>query len=117
MKKPAVSGKSVILSGPAAFQPCAGPGTRYRFLCSNWKYSQRPEGEKKGGDSQCAEGAGIRGVAPGEYLLFAWPSGAQVEYAEPEFARQYAAQGKPVTITEGAKVTVNIDRPLVLQEP
>jgi hypothetical protein len=58
----------------------------------------------------------FQGVAPGEYLLFAWPSGTQVEYAEPEFERQYAALGKAVTVTEGTKVTVNIDRALVLPE-
>jgi hypothetical protein len=40
-----------------------------------------------------------------------------VEYAEPEFARQHDVLGKPVTVTEGAKVTVNIDHALKLNQP
>src|SRR5439155_420511 len=46
----------------------------------------------------------MQGVAPGDYLLFAWPAGDQVEYAEPEFARQYQELGKAVSVTEGSKV-------------
>jgi hypothetical protein len=56
-------------------------------------------------------------VAPGDYLLFAWPAEAQVEYAEPEFARQHGNLAIPVNVTEGAKVTVNIDRALFLSQP
>jgi len=59
----------------------------------------------------------LQGVAPGDYLLFAWPAEAQVEYADPEFARQHDDLGKPLTVTEGAKVTVNIDRALFLNQP
>jgi hypothetical protein len=59
----------------------------------------------------------LQGVAPGDYLLFAWPADAQVEYAEPEFARQHDDLGRPVTVTEGAKVTVNIDHALKLNQP
>jgi hypothetical protein len=59
----------------------------------------------------------LQGVAPGDYLLFAWPAEAQVEYAEPEFARQHGNLAIPVNVTEGAKVTVNIDRALFLNQP
>jgi hypothetical protein len=34
-----------------------------------------------------------------------------------EFARQHNDLGKPLTVTEGAKVTVNIDRALFLNQP
>jgi hypothetical protein len=59
----------------------------------------------------------LQGVAPGDYLLFAWPAEAQVEYAEPEFARQHGHLAIAVNVTEGAKVTVNIDRALFLNQP
>jgi hypothetical protein len=59
----------------------------------------------------------LQGVAPGDYLLFTWAADAQVEYADPEFARQHEDLGKPVTVAEGAKVTVNIDRALLLNQP
>ncbi len=61
-----------------------------------------------GGNAQYA----FAGVAPGDYLVFAWPADAEVEYAEPEFARMYEDIGKEVTVTEGATVTVNVDRVL-----
>jgi 5-hydroxyisourate hydrolase-like protein (transthyretin family) len=59
----------------------------------------------------------LQGVPPGDYLLFAWPITAQVAYAEPEFIRQYESAGVPVNVSEGAKVTANIEHVLVLNEP
>jgi hypothetical protein len=48
------------------------------------------------------------GVAPGDYLLFAFDDPEGVEYSNPEVLRSYAAQATPVTISAGqtAKVTV-----------
>jgi hypothetical protein len=55
----------------------------------------------------------VQGVAPGEYVLLAWPSDAQIEYAKPNFVRQYADFGKTVQVREGARVTVVLDKLLV----
>jgi hypothetical protein len=55
----------------------------------------------------------IQGIAPGEYVLLAWPSDAQIEYAKPNFVRQYADFGKTVQVREGARVTVVLDKLLV----
>jgi len=52
----------------------------------------------------------MQGVAPGEYVLFAWPQGSQIEYTNPETMRQYDALGKPVSISEGARLSVIVDR-------
>jgi hypothetical protein len=51
----------------------------------------------------------IQGVAPGEYVLLAWPSDAQIQYAEPDFMRQYSAGGKTVRVTEDSIVSVILD--------
>ena len=51
----------------------------------------------------------IQGVAPGDYLVFAWPSEAQIAYAEPEFQGQYEAFGKAISVGEGAMVSVVVD--------
>lgn len=52
----------------------------------------------------------LEGIAPGDYLLFAWPSDAQIEYAAPAFSRLYGSMGQPVSVAEGARVTVVVDR-------
>ena len=52
----------------------------------------------------------MRGVAPGEHTLFAWPSEAQPEYASPDFLRRPASFGKSITVTEGQTVRVVLDR-------
>jgi hypothetical protein len=51
----------------------------------------------------------LQGVAPGEYALLAWPSDAQIAYAEPDFMRQYYSRGKTVRVTEDARLSVILD--------
>jgi Carboxypeptidase regulatory-like domain len=51
----------------------------------------------------------LQGIAPGEYVLLAWPSDAQIAYAEPEFMRQYYIRGKAVRVTEDARLSVILD--------
>jgi len=51
----------------------------------------------------------VQGVAPGEYVLLAWPADAQIEYAEPDFMRQYSAGGKTVRVSEDSVVSVILD--------
>lgn len=50
------------------------------------------------------------GLAPGEYLLFAFDSPEGVEYSNPEVLRSYASQATPVTISAGqtAKATAQL---------
>lgn len=52
----------------------------------------------------------LASIAPGDYLLFAWPSDAQIEYAAPDFSRLYGTMGQPVSVAEGARMTVVVDR-------
>jgi hypothetical protein len=47
-----------------------------------------------GGVDSGPAGFTIPGVAPGDYLVFAWPSDAPIAYAEPEFRGQYESLGK-----------------------
>jgi hypothetical protein len=66
-----------------------------------------------------ANGAGrfaIQGVAPGDYLLFAWPPGAQIAYAEPGFPDLFDHLGVPVHLTEGDKLSVVIEHLLPKEE-
>jgi len=52
----------------------------------------------------------MRGITPGDYVLYAWPAEAQIEYANPEFMKQFTSYGQAVTVTEDGRVTVTIDR-------
>jgi hypothetical protein len=52
----------------------------------------------------------IQGLAPGNYVLFAWPTGAQVEYAEPGFLDQFDRFGISLHISQGAKLNVVVER-------
>jgi hypothetical protein len=52
----------------------------------------------------------MQGVAPGDYVLFAWAADAQIEYAEPGFLRQFDRLGTSVHITEDAKLDVAIEQ-------
>jgi len=50
------------------------------------------------------------GLAPGDYLLFAFDNPEGVEYSNPEVLRSYASQATPVTISPGqtTKVTAQL---------
>ena len=50
----------------------------------------------------------LSGIAPGEYLLFAWEASAQVPFLDPEFIRRFAARGERVVIREGDALNVNL---------
>jgi hypothetical protein len=51
----------------------------------------------------------MQGVAPGEYVLFAWPADTQIEYAEPGFLRQFESQGVAVRAIEDGVVNVSVE--------
>jgi hypothetical protein len=54
----------------------------------------------------------LQGIAPGDYVLYAWPREAQIEYANPEYMRQFGSYGQAVTVTEDNKASVTIDKVL-----
>jgi hypothetical protein len=56
----------------------------------------------------------MQGVPPGDYVLYVWPQDAQVEYANPEYMRQFESYGKAVTVTEDGKTSVTLDKVLAL---
>jgi len=60
------------------------------------------------GSSACL----MQGVTPGDYTLYVWPVDAQIEYANPEYMRQFESYGKAVTVTEDNKVSVTIEKVL-----
>jgi hypothetical protein len=55
----------------------------------------------------------IQGVTPGDYVLYAWPMEAQIEYATPEYMRQFESYGQAVTVTADNKVNVTLDKVLI----
>ncbi len=48
------------------------------------------------------------GIPPGDYTIFAWPSDANVEYANPDWVRRNA-KGAPITIRTSEKTTVKLE--------
>jgi hypothetical protein len=48
----------------------------------------------------------IGNLAPGSYVVYAWPDPVAVEYASPVALRPYEAFAVPVTVEEGAQVPV-----------
>ena len=51
----------------------------------------------------------IKGVAPGNYRLFAWDRIESGAYQDPEFLRRYELQGKPLTVGEGHKLEIQLE--------
>lgn len=54
----------------------------------------------------------MQGVAPGEYVVFAWPQEAQIEYTNADYMKQFESYGQAVTVTEDSKATLTIDKVL-----
>jgi len=50
----------------------------------------------------------IKGIAPGDYKLFAWEQSEDPDYQDPEFLKPYENQGEAVTIREGSHETVQL---------
>ena len=50
----------------------------------------------------------LRGLAPGDYRLYAWEDLEPFSYFDSEVLRQYEQQGKPVRVKESAKETVDM---------
>lgn len=56
----------------------------------------------------------LQGIAPGDYVLYCWPQDAQIEYTNAEYMRQFESYGKAVTVTADSKVSVTIDKVLLI---
>jgi len=50
----------------------------------------------------------IKGIAPGDYKLFAWEQGEEADYQDPEFFKPYENRGEAVTIREGSHENVQL---------
>jgi hypothetical protein len=50
----------------------------------------------------------LRGIRPGEYLLFAWPAVSEVEYLNPEVIDKYHSYGQTVTVRDGETTRVTV---------
>ena len=51
----------------------------------------------------------LRGVAPGDYTLFAWESVEGEAYYNPEFLKTYEGQGTALRIGEGDHKMLRVD--------
>ena len=50
----------------------------------------------------------IKGIAPGDYKLFAWEQSEDPDYQDPEFIKPYENQGESVTIRESSHESVQL---------
>jgi hypothetical protein len=50
----------------------------------------------------------MKGIAPGDYKLFAWEEVESGAYLDPEFLKRYEEKGKSVTMGENSKQTVQL---------
>ena len=53
--------------------------------------------------------SGLRAVAPGDYKLYAWEEGTDLElYLDPEFAKPFEKAGVKVTVEESGRARVDL---------
>jgi len=50
----------------------------------------------------------IKGIAPGDYKLFAWNQSNDPDYEDPEFLKPYENQGEAVTIRENSHESIQL---------
>ena len=50
----------------------------------------------------------MRGIAPGEYKIFAWEVLEEFGYFDSDFLRQFEQKGRPVSVTESSKINVEV---------
>lgn len=55
----------------------------------------------------------LQGVPAGDYMVYAWPQEAQIEYSNASYMRQFESFGQAVTVTEDTKASVTIDKVLL----
>jgi hypothetical protein len=60
----------------------------------------------------------LQGIAPGDYVLFAWEDIEVGLWRDSEFIRRNESSGKPVHIIEGSRGNAEVTAvPLLLSEP
>jgi hypothetical protein len=57
----------------------------------------------------------MSGIPPGDYLAYAFDDSRMVEYAEPDWMRQHAGPGVPVTMAPGGTATVSLVRTVMVR--
>jgi hypothetical protein len=72
---------------------------------------EKQSGAARGSDS--ALHAVMQGVAPGDYVVFAWPQDAQIEYTNADYMKQFESYGQAVSVTEDSRAAVTIDKVLI----
>jgi hypothetical protein len=50
----------------------------------------------------------LKGIAPGDYKLFAWEEVEYGAYEDPDFLKRYEDRGKAVSVAEGSRETVSL---------
>ena len=58
----------------------------------------------------------LEGIAPGNYILFAWPQEAQIEWAEPGFLRRFDRFATPVRLDENTRALIRVEHLIVNPE-
>lgn len=51
----------------------------------------------------------IRGIAPGDYALFAWETIEEGAYEDPDFLRAFKNQGKAIVVEEGSRLSSQLE--------
>jgi protocatechuate 3,4-dioxygenase beta subunit len=94
--------EGVVLNGDSS--PAAGvyvvaiPNVPHRD--NEWKY--RAEVTDQNGRFQ------LRGVVPGEYQIFSWDSGVDLDWYDAEQLKRYESKGVPITVEAGDRESVQL---------
>jgi hypothetical protein len=55
----------------------------------------------------------INAVPAGDYLVFVWPADLAIEYANPEYMKQFDSYGQKVSVTDDGRATVSLDKAIL----
>jgi hypothetical protein len=72
------------------------------------RFRSHPERYRKSDSDQSGRFA-LRGLPPGDYILFAWQDMDGEAYLNPEFLKVYESQGKPLHIKAGEHASVQLN--------
>jgi hypothetical protein len=72
------------------------------------RFRNHPERYRKADSDQSGRFA-LRGLPPGDYILFAWQDVDGEAYLNPEFLKTYESQGKPLHVKAGEHASVQLN--------